>query len=177
MVRVEDAAFARLFYYSCQTARPMKPSSCVRLLLAVGVLPLTVLGQKIEIQWDHDTDFSQYRTFAMRPGFLNSRNPALNSDLVRHDLEDAIRKNLSSRGMKEVAETADLNVRFSLGRVNRIVARHGDGTLVIDLRDPQKRDVVWRGIAVDEKRGLRKVERNLESMVRRAIEKYPPKAY
>jgi hypothetical protein len=177
MVRVEDATFAPLFYFSWQAARPMKRPSCVRVFLALGVLPLTILGQKIEIQWDHDADFSHYRTFAMRQGFLNSRNPALNSDLVRHDLEDAIRKNLSSRGMTEVAETADLNVRFSLGSANRMVPRHGDGTLVIDLRDTQKRDLVWRGIAVGEKRGVSKIERNLEGMVRKAIEKYPPKHY
>jgi hypothetical protein len=80
--------------------------------------------------------------------------------------------------MKEVAQTADLNVRFSLGRANRMVARHGDGTLVIDLRDPQKRDLVWRGIAVgDRSGGLSKIGRNLEGMVRKAIEKYPPKNY
>jgi hypothetical protein len=156
---------------------PMKPGLWVRLCLAVGVLPATILSQKIEIQWDHDADFSRYRTFAIRQGFLNNRNPALNSDVVRRDIEDAIRKNLSSRGMKEVADTADLNVRFSLGRANRMVARHGDGTLVIDLRDPQKRDLVWRGIAVGDRSGLSKIGRNLEGMVRKAIEKYPPKNY
>jgi hypothetical protein len=155
----------------------MKLGLTLRLCLAVGVLPVTILSQKVEIQWDHDADFSQYRTFAIRQGFLNNRNPSLNTDLVRRDIEDAIRKNLSSRGMKEVAETADLNVRFSLGRANRMVARHGDGTLVIDLRDPQKRDLVWRGIAVGDRRGLSEIGRNLEGMVRKAIERYPPKNY
>ena len=96
---------------------------------------------------------------------------------MRRDIEDAIRKHLSSRGMTETAEAADLNVRFSLGRANRVAVRHPEGTLVIDFRDPQKRDLVWRGIAVNARREASRIGRDLDGMVRKAIEKYPPKSY
>ena len=50
-----------------------------------------------------------------------------------------------------------------------------EGTLVIDLRDPSTRSLVWRGIASEEKNDGAKIEGKLNDMVRKAIEKYPPK--
>lgn len=50
-----------------------------------------------------------------------------------------------------------------------------EGTLVIDLRDPSTRSLVWRGIASEEKSDGAKIEGKLDDMVRKAIEKYPPK--
>jgi hypothetical protein len=43
-----------------------------------------VLGahaQKIEIEFDRNTDFTKYRAFAITDANLNSRNPSLNSEL------------------------------------------------------------------------------------------------
>lgn len=51
-----------------------------------------------------------------------------------------------------------------------------EGTLVIDLRDRGTRSPVWRGIASEEKSDGTKIEGKLDDMVRKAIEKYPPKA-
>jgi len=50
-----------------------------------------------------------------------------------------------------------------------------EGTLVVDLRDPSTRSLVWRGIAREEKDDATKIEAKLEDMVRKALEKYPPK--
>jgi hypothetical protein len=50
-----------------------------------------------------------------------------------------------------------------------------EGTLVIDLRDPTTRSLVWRGIAREEKQDPYKIEQKLDDMVRKAVEKYPPK--
>ncbi len=50
-----------------------------------------------------------------------------------------------------------------------------EGTLVLDLRDPSTKSLVWRGIAREEKSDASKVEGKLEDMVKKAIEKYPPK--
>jgi len=50
-----------------------------------------------------------------------------------------------------------------------------EGTLVIDLRDPTTRSLVWRGIAREDKSNAAKIEEKLDDMVRKAIDKYPPK--
>jgi hypothetical protein len=87
---------------------------------------------------------------------------------------------------------SDLNVRYTLGTTRKIeteaypagwrgwgtrVVRvpYAEGTLVIDLRDPSTRSLVWRSIAREEKDDPNKIEGKLEDMVRKSIEKYPPK--
>lgn len=50
-----------------------------------------------------------------------------------------------------------------------------EGTLVIDLRDPGTRGLVWRGIARQDKGNAAAIEGKLDDMVKKSIEKYPPK--
>jgi len=52
---------------------------------------------------------------------------------------------------------------------------YAQGTLVIDLRDPTTRSLVWRAIATDEKSDATKLAGKLDDMVRKSIDKYPPK--
>ena len=53
---------------------------------------------------------------------------------------------------------------------------YADGTLVIDLRDPSTHSLVWRGISTEEQRDATKIRGKLDDMVKKPIEKYPPKA-
>jgi hypothetical protein len=64
-----------------------------------------------------------------------------------------------------------------LARLGTRVVRvpYTEGTLVIDLRDPTTRSLVWRGIAREDKSDATKIEGKLDDMVRKSIEKYPPK--
>jgi hypothetical protein len=50
-----------------------------------------------------------------------------------------------------------------------------EGTLVLDLRDPSTKSLVWRAIVREDKSDAFKVEGKLDDMVRKAFEKYPPK--
>ncbi len=50
-----------------------------------------------------------------------------------------------------------------------------EGTLVIDLRDPSTRSLVWRAIAREQKSDAAKIEGKLENMVKKSFDKYPPK--
>ena len=52
-------------------------------LLTVGVAS----AQKITVEFDQSADFSKYKTFAIRDGQLNSKNPALNSELVKKRID------------------------------------------------------------------------------------------
>ena len=149
-------------------------------------------AQKITVEFDQAADFSKYKTFAIRDGQLNSRNPALNSELVKKRIEADIARDLTARGLEIATGRSDLNVRYHFGSVRkaeierypagwygmgtRIVrVPYTEGTLVIDLRDPSTRSLVWRGIASEEKSDGTKIEGKLDDMVRKAIDKYPPK--
>ena len=152
----------------------------------------SAFAQKITVEFDQGADFTRYKTFAIRVGQLNSPNPALNSELVKKQIENDIDSGLTARGLTKVTGRSDLNVRYTLGTRRNVETEaypagwrglgtrivrvpYAQGTLVIDLRDPTTRSLVWRAIATDEKRDATKLEGKLHDMVRKSIEKYPPK--
>lgn len=162
--------------------------------LALGaLLAFGAFAQKIEIESDQAVDFSKFKTFGIRKGRLNSKNPSLNSDLVRKRIDADIAKYLQAKGLTYVESgTTDLNVWYTLGAVRKteletypagwrgwgtrvVRVPFTEGTLVLDFRDPTTRSLVWRAIAREDKSDASKVEGKLDDMVKKSIEKYPPK--
>jgi hypothetical protein len=165
----------------------------MRTLLLMLTAALAASAQKVTIEFDQATFFPKYHTFAIRAGELNSANPALNSDLVKKKIDFDIERGLSARGLVLVTTgPSDLNVRYRLGVARGAAVEafpagwrgfgteivrvpYAEGTLVIDLRDPTTRFLVWRAIATEEKRDAFKIEGKLDDMVKKSLEKYPPK--
>jgi hypothetical protein len=166
----------------------------MRIPAAIAFLGLAAQAgaQKVDVEFDESAGFLRYKTFAIRDGQINAKAPQLNNDLVRRKLENEIRQRLTARGLVEAAERPDLNVRYTLGaqsrpeverfpagwrgRRTRVVrTRTTEGTLVIDLRDASRRELVWRAVAVEEESNPSKIEDRLDEMVKKSLEKYPPK--
>ncbi|MGH9511500.1 MAG: DUF4136 domain-containing protein [Terriglobales bacterium] len=160
--------------------------------LLLGVFAAYASAQKVNIEFDRGADFSKYKTFAIRHGQLNSRNPALNSDLVKKQIEDDIRQDLTNRGLTEVPDHPDLNVVYHFGSARRtqvetypagwygwgrrvVRVPYAEGTLVLDLRDTSTHSLVWRAISSVDKSDMSKIQGKLDSMVKKSAEKYPPK--
>lgn len=164
---------------------------CVILGLLLG---FSAFAQKIQIESDPAVDFSKFKTFAIRQRRLNSKNAALNGELIRKKIDFDIQKFLSAKGLTFVPQgPADMNVVYTLGSVRgtqveaypagwrgwgtRVVrVPFTEGTLVIDLRDPSTRSLVFRAIAREDKSEASKVEGKLDDMVKKSFDKYPPKA-
>ena len=123
---------------------------------------------------------------------MNSKNPALNSELVRKRIDGDIERGLTAKGLTMVPGRPDLNVLYRLGSARKteverypagwrglgtrvVRVPYTEGTLVIDLRDPATRSLVWRAIASEEKPDASKIEGKLDDMVKKSLEKYPPK--
>jgi Domain of unknown function (DUF4136) len=163
---------------------------CVAILL---IVPGALWAQKVNTEFDDAAPFSDYKTFALRNARLNSKNPTLNSELTRKRIQNDIRKWLAGKGLTEATTgKPDLNVDFTLGTVRKLETEaypagwrgygtrivrvpYAEGTLVIDLRDTNKRALVWRAVAVEEKSDPMKLEGKLDDMVKKSFEKYPPK--
>ncbi len=164
----------------------------MRALVLALVLVIPSWAQKIDIQSDGTVDFSRYRTFAIREGRLNSKNPELNSELVRKRLDADVRKALEAKGLEFITSgRPDLNVHYTLGSVKKtqverypagwrglgtraVRVPYTEGSLVIDLRDPTTRSLVWRAIAREDKGEASKIEGKLDDMVKKSFQKYPP---
>jgi hypothetical protein len=161
-------------------------------LFALALLCPAAYAQKVNIEFDRAVDFSKFHTFAIRAHNLNSKNPALNSELVQKQIDEDIIHFLTAKGLELTAGKSDLNVRYTLGSARRVeteaypagwygwgtrVVRvpYAEGTLVIDLRDPSTRSLVWRAIATEEQRDPTKLQGKLDNMVKKSFEKYPPK--
>src|SRR5215467_3890907 len=170
----------------------LKPQPLKLMLLLVLGAPC-LFAQKVTVEFDQAIDFSKYKTFAIRDGQLNSKNPALNSELVKKRIDADIEAALTARGLKRVTGPSDLNVRYRFGEARRteverypagwrglgtrvVRVPYAEGTLVIDLRDPSTRSLVWRGIATEEKSDASKIQGKLDDMVRKSFDKYPPKS-
>src|SRR5450755_3927965 len=161
--------------------------------LLLGLLfALGAFAQKVEIEFDQSVDFSRFKTFAIRDGRLNSKNPALNSELVKKRIDADIVRYLTAKGLEETTGKSDLNIRYTFGSARKsevetypagwrgwgtrtVRVPFTEGTLVLDLRDPTTRSLVWRAITREDKSDASKVEGKLDDMVRKSIEKYPPK--
>jgi uncharacterized protein DUF4136 len=151
----------------------------------------TASAQKVTTEFDDTVDFGKFKTFAVRDGQMNSAAPALNSDLTKKRITTAIERGLTARGLTKADGPSDLNVFFTLGSSGvlksevvpagrrggaRVVRLPGtEGTLVIGLRDPATRSLVWRGIASEDKAEPVDILKKLDDMVRKIVDKYPPK--
>ena len=176
----------------------------MRLLLIPTLCAASCWAQKIDTEFDQALDFSQFKTFTLREGKLNAKDPMLNSELVEKNLRAAIAGQLRAKGLTEVETKADLNVTFRLsdgtskqtttlpgervetigprGRVmDRPAARRkqvivqAKDTLVIDLRNTATKELAWRAVCVDTQADPGKLEKRLPNMVTKAFQKYPPK--
>src|ERR1700686_97190 len=92
---------------------------------ATGALILSLLAafgafaQKITTEFDSAVDFAKFKTFAIRGGQLNSKNPALNSELVKKRIDDDIARELTAKGLMQVSGQADLNVVYQFGSARK----------------------------------------------------------
>ena len=176
----------------------------MRFLLLTAACVAACWAQKIDTEFDKALDFTQFKTFAIREGKINAKDPLLSSELVEKNLHTAIVEQMKAKGLTEVDSKADLNVTFRLtdgtgkqqvlapgqrmetvgprGRVTERTTRprkasitQAKDTLVIDLRNTATKELAWRAVCVDQQDDPAKLEKHLPGMVAKAFQKYPPK--
>jgi len=149
-------------------------------------------AQKVTVEFDEAMEFASLKSFTLQKGEIRSKNASLDNDIVRKNLETAIRRKLAEKGLIETGSQPDVNVSFSLGsatrseperypvrwgrRGGRRVASHRtEDTLTIAMRDPHRRELVWRAVAIAGERDPTKIQATLDSMVKKSFARYPPK--
>jgi Domain of unknown function (DUF4136) len=163
----------------------------LRILLLMALLLGTLAADERQVDFDQQTDFSQYKTFMIGAARITTNKPELKTPIVKERVESAIRSQLQQKGLREVSSQPDLIVNYSLGAANKAEAqtwvgprgrrrftgvnRFTEGTLIIDLRDRPGRQLVWRGIYRDDERDAAKVSHKLPDDIRKLFDKYPKK--
>jgi hypothetical protein len=153
----------------------------------LGILVLlapVLLADTHHIEADDKADFSAFKTFVVREGRATSRKAEINNTVLLTKIQDAIRKGLSSKGMKDTPNRPDLIVTFSLaeqgqrgvvgrGMRNAQVITTSEGLLVIDMTSGT--GLVWHGIYTDDEGDAAKLARKLPDDAKKLISEYPPK--
>lgn len=168
--------------------RPMK----TRFLIAVGlvcVISVLASAQQVNVDWQRGNDFSKYKTYAWGVGAHPIQDSLWNQRII-----GMVDGQLQAKGLQKVTldDNPDLIVVYSAG-LQQNVSYYGyrtgwwmasgsiqqvienEGTLVVDLLDPQQRMTVWRGTATDTLSD--KSEKNInkaQKMVNKMFQKYPP---
>ncbi len=170
------------------------------LLVASGNSRLSASGHSID--FDHQTDFSVFKTFLLHDGSVDTPRPELNNPLFLKMMADAIRDELVAKGMKEVGDRPDVIVdtRVTVADVSTAEGRRGmfippgqrargmyvpaegptpvryvHGTLVIDLTTPGNNLLVWRGTFQDDVSNGSTLARELPGDVKTLTSDYPPR--
>ena len=160
------------------------------------ILAIAVGGQVFAQQVHTDSDpaaaFGTYRTFAWKSTRITSADPALNNPIVQHKIEAEIEKQLYARGLTKATGNPDVYVSFRLGSGierdvidypvgwrwggwRREVVFNKQGTLVIDIADSARRQMVWRAVCVDTASNANKLDDHLPKDVKKAFDQFPLK--
>jgi uncharacterized protein DUF4136 len=166
-------------------------------LIACLGLPAIMQAQKTSYDFDRTTNFSKFKTFAWVKG-----TPALEPFLDKR-IVASIESRLAARALTRTDENPDVYVLYHVvlgvqksvtgfgsgsgpfgwhGGFDTFDARLNDipvGALVIDLADAAKRELVWRGVGMNEIDVNAKPEKRdaaIDKAVEKILKNYPPKS-
>jgi hypothetical protein len=173
--------------------------------LALGLLAAGgCAGPKVITDFDPSAEFSAFHTFAFTGLTDRDQGGVLDNTLLRKRIEEIVGQQLTAKGLRQVGveDRSDLLVHFwvrvkdkqrveSTGMTaGPYGGRYGgagyygggvttyeyeEGTLIVDLAESSKKELVWRATIVAILRGS--PEENLELVnkgVAKAFEAYPP---
>jgi uncharacterized protein DUF4136 len=173
--------------------------------LALGLLAAGgCVGPKVQTDFDSSADFSAFHTFAFTGVTDRDQGGVLENSLLRKRIEEMVGQQLTAKGLRQVGvdDRSDLLVHFwvSVKDKQRIEStgpvagpygggygwragygggvttyEYKEGTLIVDLAEPSKKELVWRATIVGTLGDS--TEKNVEMAnkgVAKAFENYPP---
>jgi hypothetical protein len=173
----------------------------------IGAVLVAAGCSSISVHQDFDTqaDFGAYRTYQwlQQPTTaVGSAGAAQRTNtLLDKRIRTAVDAQLAAKGMTLVEDNADALVVYHTGLDRKIevqdwgytyprypyggwyggqvdVYEYHEGTLIVDIIDNARDQLIWRGTAtkvIDETASPEKREANLNEVVARLFAKYPPK--
>ena len=167
--------------------------STVLFLVALG----TALAQQVKTDFDHQANFSQYKTYSWQE--IKPANSLWDARIQR-----AVDAQLAAKGWTKVESGGDVAVvaiatshtertlqtfydgvgggwRWrgfgGMGEATTTEQDYKEGTLVVDLYDAKTKQLIWRGSSEDTvSNNAQKNEKNLDKGVAKMFRKFPPQS-
>jgi hypothetical protein len=165
----------------------------MKLIRVTGFLCLAALAAAQEVHFDYDrsANFGSYKTYQ----WVDVANGHAGNQLMDQNIKRAIDQQLAGKGLRRVETGGDLHVVYhaamdqekqfdawgsgprwyGTGRVTTSTIQVGK--LVVDIYDPAKKQLIWRGAAektLDIKKDPEKNYQNLEKAMAKLFKNYPP---
>ncbi len=165
--------------------------SSVLFLVALG----SALAQQVKTDFDHQANFSQYKTYSWQ-----EIKPE--SSLWTARIKSAVDAQLAAKGWTKVESGGDVAVvaiatshtertlqtfydgmgggwRWrgfgGMGEATTTEQDYKEGTLVVDMYDAKTKQLIWRGSSEDTvSNNAQKNEKNLDKGVAKMLKKFPP---
>ena len=178
----------------------MNCSRSIMLIVPALLIALGCAGPTVRTDFDPEADFGTFRTYAFSGMTDVNQSGLLDNSLVRKRVERMVGRQLTNKGLREVAlsDNPDLLVYYWLGRKD-VQEVHGtgsvvggyrwgtgynnvttytytEGSLVVDLVTPAKKELVWRASTLGELTDSK--EKNFQmadEALAKAFKNYPPK--
>jgi hypothetical protein len=172
-------------------------------IVAIGALSGLALAQDVRYNFDAQSDFSKYKTYR----WVDIKGADRPDDLTDRQIKDALDGELAKKGLtKTDGDAADLFVGYqtAISTEKEVTSfdsgwgygpgwRYGGmgtgiststtstlyvGALTLDMYDPAKKQLIWRGVAsktLDAKAKPEKRQKNLQKGAAKLLKNYPPK--
>jgi hypothetical protein len=159
-------------------------------------------GQDTHYNYDRGANFATYKTYQ----WVDIPGGAVPDQLIDRDIKRAIDEQLAQKGLTRVEKNPDLYVGYQAvireekginlsgwgeryggwggwgggwgtGSVQGQTSTIPVGTLLVDLYDPAKKQLIWRGDAtktIDVKKDPDKNYKNLQKAMAKLFKNYPP---
>jgi hypothetical protein len=178
----------------------------VALVLLVIMGAWGCVGPTVRTDFDPAADFTTFQTYAFAGMTDVNQGGVLDNSLIRQRIEQMVGQQLSNKGLRKVGveDNPDLLVHYWVGLKEKqrvestgpAVGAYGrrggygwgagysgvttydytEGTLIVDLVTPAKKELVWRGTVVGMLEDSK--EKNIQMVnegLAKAFEDYPPK--
>jgi hypothetical protein len=156
----------------------------------------TAATARVDVDFDETVNFSKYKTYAWRAG-TPSKDP-----LMEKRIQNAVETQLNTKGLVKRENGADLYVithassktekQVNVNNLGYADPRWGGwdrwgpttvnvyeietGTLIVDLLDASKNELVWRGVATKTlSENPQKIAKLINKVVKKMFKKFPPK--
>ncbi len=180
----------------------MKIHGVVKKLAIFFSIILLHISCRMEVKeiYDHNVDFSKYKTFCWMNGCkFDFEGPKyLDDELLRESLKTALVEELESKGLKEDASNPDLLIGFTITvkdeqailyhraedspvyyqplESDREVVNYLKGTVIIGMADKEESKMVWQSVAVSYMElNPDFSEENIHKGIKLVLRNFPPK--
>lgn len=171
-----------------------------KLMASTAFILLAVLSgcsnMTVRTDFDPDIDFSKYKTYSwMKQDIRSEKSPIYNNSLVDKRIRLAVDEELLNMGYVELDEgQPDFFVAYYVGVNDKLrvtnygyrywgsrhrvrdfqVYHYKEGTLIIDIVDPQLSQLIWRGWATQVMDSISPTEDQIKKAVDSIMAQFPP---